>query len=55
MDAFLMILLIAIYFLPTIIAMAARHRQTPAIAVLNIALGWTVLGWVGALVWSCTK
>jgi len=25
-----------------------------AILVLNLLLGWTFLGWVGALIWSLT-
>jgi hypothetical protein len=43
------------YFLPFIIAMARDHRQKLAIFVLNLLLGWTVLGWIGALVWACTS
>lgn len=45
---------IALYFSP---AFAAAHRKHPnrvAIFVLNLMLGWTVLGWVGALVWAHT-
>jgi len=41
------------YFLPTIVARGREHRQMIAIAVLNALLGWTVLGWVVALVWAC--
>jgi hypothetical protein len=41
------------YFIPALIA-AIRHRQTLAIFVLNLFLGWTIVGWVGALVWACT-
>lgn len=42
----------AIYFLPIIIA---SNRNSPAgcsIAVINIFFGWTLLGWVIALVWA---
>jgi hypothetical protein len=46
---------LAIYFLPTIIAMARGHKNTAAILVVNMFLGWTFLGWVGALAWSCTN
>jgi uncharacterized membrane protein YqaE (UPF0057 family) len=43
-------LAIAIYFLPTI---AARKRRSgTAIFLLNLLLGWTLLGWVVALVWA---
>lgn len=37
------------YFLPTLLAF---HRQVPSawsIAVLNLFLGWTLVGWVVAL------
>jgi hypothetical protein len=43
-----------IYLLPTIIASVRSHQQVAAIAALNILLGWTLLGWVIAFVWSLT-
>jgi len=43
-----------LYFLPTLVAGTRRHHQRFAILVLNLFLGWTVLGWIGALVWSAT-
>ena len=46
------IALAGIYFLPTIIAAVRGHRQAVAIFLLNLFLGWTLIGWVGALVWS---
>jgi hypothetical protein len=47
-------ILFIIYFIPAIVAGARRHRQTLAIVVLNVFLGWSGLGWLVALVWSCT-
>lgn len=44
-----------IYLLPTILAGVRSNPQTLAIFVLNLLLGWTVLGWVGALVWACVS
>lgn len=41
-----------IYMIPTCVAASRRHRNTIAIAVLNIFFGWTLLGFVGCLVWS---
>lgn len=41
----------ALYFLPTIVAFR-RHatvRGTVAVAVLNLFLGWTFIGWVISL------
>lgn len=47
---------IAIYFLPTLIAIIRGHPSWGGIFALNIFLGWTFLGWVGALIWSgCAK
>jgi len=43
---------IAIYAIPTIVAAIRRHRNLAAIFVINLFLGWTLLGWVGALVWA---
>jgi hypothetical protein len=43
---------LAIYFVPTIIAVARRTRNALGIVLLNIFAGWTFLGWVAALVWS---
>lgn len=40
------------YFIPGSIAFARRRSNTAAIFALNFFLGWTVLGWVVALVWS---
>lgn len=42
------------YFLPGIIAVERKHHQVYAIFALNTLLGWTVLGWIGALIWSLT-
>ncbi len=47
--------LIALYLVPTAIAGGRQHRNVASIAVLNILLGWTVLGWIGALVWAFTN
>lgn len=49
------ILSLALYFLPTIIALLRGHRNALAIFLLNFFLGWTFIGWVVALVWSATR
>lgn len=46
---------IAVYFLPTYEAYIRKHRNLAGVALLNIFLGWTLLGWVGALVWSVSN
>ena len=47
-------ILIAGYFLPTIIAGRRKHHNLPAIIAVNLLLGWTLLGWLIALIWSLT-
>jgi len=47
--------LFALYLLPGIVAHKRCHPNETAILVLNLLLGWTLLGWVGALVWACTN
>jgi hypothetical protein len=43
---------IALYFSPSWVAHRRGHTSAVAITVLNVLLGWTVLGWIGALVWA---
>lgn len=45
----------AVYFLPSFIAFSRDHKNKVAIFLLNLLLGWTVLGWVGSLVWSVMR
>jgi len=52
-TAILFIILLAAYFIPTMAG--AKKRNVGAIFVLNLFLGWTLVGWVVALVWACTK
>jgi hypothetical protein len=42
----------AVYFAPWVVAAARGARSVNGIAVLNLFLGWTLLGWVAALVWA---
>lgn len=44
-----------LYFLPTVCAAYECKKNTGAIFILNFLLGWTLLGWVIALVWAVTK
>jgi hypothetical protein len=40
------------YFLPSIVALARSKRDLLAIFLLNLFLGWSVIGWIVALVWA---
>ena len=45
----------AIHFLPTIIAAFKRSRSVVGIFLLNLFLGWTVIGWIIALIWAFSR
>lgn len=40
------------YPAPTIIAMARGHERRVAVFLINLFLGWTIVGWIAALVWA---
>ena len=50
--AIVVLLIVFLYFLPLVVAGARHHPSAGGIAVLNIFLGWTFLGWVVALAWA---
>jgi uncharacterized membrane protein YqaE (UPF0057 family) len=49
-DGILALICALTYFIPTIVGRNKRHAT--AICVLNILLGWTVIGWIVAMVWA---
>ena len=49
------VLLLGLYFVPSIVAFARRHHNKSGILALNFFLGWTLVGWVVALVWSVSS
>ncbi|WP_051233949.1 superinfection immunity protein [Halomonas halocynthiae] len=46
-------LVVAVYFIPMIIAAWRNMLNALAISALNVVAGWTFVGWVAALVWAC--
>ncbi len=55
LEILLVVLIFGVYFLPTLIAFLRQHKNKLAIFLLNLLLGWTVLGWVVSLVWSVIR
>ena len=53
-DAGLGLLVLGIigYFAPLIVALGREHHQRMAIGILNVFGGWTIVGWIVALVWA---
>jgi uncharacterized membrane protein len=48
-------LIILIYFIPTISAYSRKKTNASSILILNLFLGWTIIGWIVSLVWAVSK
>src|SRR5215469_16430947 len=48
----LIVMALIFYFLPTIVASKRQHTDKDAIFVINLFLGWTLIGWMIALAWA---
>lgn len=44
-----------LYLLPAFVAYERAHTNRHAILLVNLFLGWSVIGWIGALIWSATS
>lgn len=45
----------ALYMLPTFEAWKNKHPNLSSITLLNIFLGWSILGWIVAVIWAFKK
>jgi hypothetical protein len=45
----------AMYMLPTYEAWSREHPNLVPIALVNVFLGWTLVGWVAAIVWALKR
>jgi len=48
----LMILIVAIYMLPTLLAYGRDHPRRSTITLVNILFGWTLVGWLVVFIWA---
>ncbi len=49
---FIIIITALIYFIPTTICLIRNHTYKLYIICLNIILGWTLICWIGCLIWA---
>ena len=54
-HAWFTLLFLTLYFLPALIAAIRRAQHGLAIGLLNLLLGWTVIGWLAALIWAVVE
>lgn len=53
MIAFLLVIVgVVLYFIPTFLAFSKGRINKGAIFCVNLFLGWSLIGWVVALVWA---
>lgn len=53
LTGFVLLIILGAYFIPTFIAI--KKKDSTAIILINIFLGWMVLGWIIALIWAITS
>jgi hypothetical protein len=51
-QLFIIIPIFVCYLLPTIIVLRNGHKNKLLIILLNFTAGWTLFGWVVALIWA---
>jgi hypothetical protein len=49
---FMIVVGTAIYFIPSVVAYSRSARNFLAIFLLNLFLGWSLVGWLGSLIWA---
>lgn len=49
------LVLIALSFIPVIIAVVRKHNDTILIFLVTFFLGWTLIGWIIAFIWSLSS
>jgi len=48
-------LITTVYFAPWGIALIRKHKNTLPIFLVTFLLGWTIIGWIIAIIWSFTS
>jgi hypothetical protein len=51
-NVFYLIPILYVYFFPSILAYIWGHNYKGALWYVNLAIGWTVIGWFACLVWA---
>jgi len=43
---------VGVYFLPLIVAVQRKQRNFLTLALFNVLVGWTAIGWIAAMLWA---
>jgi uncharacterized membrane protein len=48
----ILVAIVVLYLLPTLIAFGRQHPHRQEVTLVNILLGWTLIGWIGVFLWA---
>ena len=51
----IIVAILAFYFVPAVIAKIRNTAHQSAIFAINLFFGWTVLGWIAAVIWAVVE
>ena len=54
-ELFAAAIIVVAYVVPTIISISRKHPNNGSICVVNLLLGWTIIGWIIALAWAVSN
>ncbi|WP_206997840.1 superinfection immunity protein [Trinickia mobilis] len=52
LSCLLFSVVVVVYFTPSMIAQRRLKQEAARLLIFNLLLGWTVMGWLGALCWA---
>jgi hypothetical protein len=53
-ELFGLVIGIALYLLPAIIAHHRHHNSAGSILIINLFFGWSIIGWIICFAWACS-
>jgi len=48
-------LVVVVYFLPSLVALGRRNPDINSVFLINLWLGWTIIGWITAIGWALDR
>jgi hypothetical protein len=53
-ELVIFVCVVAMYFLPAIIAHHRQHVSSGTILLVNFFTGWSIVGWIVCFAWACS-
>ncbi len=55
MTAISISILLSLYLIPSFVALFRHHHNISGVVIVNVLTGWTLVGWIAALVMACLR